>query len=237
MNVLSLSKRRFAGRLRDDAKDAATCNAAAKALGTRYALLALACLLLSAALLPFDVAIAKYCHDGGVSEYLVQLCELSEVFSHGAGASAIILTALVLDHGLLFRDALQLAIASLGSGLACNAGKLFVARARPREIVDWAAATGLDTFVGWTWTTEWSSRVQSFPSAHAATSVGLAAILSVYYPRGRTLFAVFATLACWQRIISLAHYPSDVLVGAGLGLAVVAWQLKSDRYLWVRLAS
>ena len=55
-----------------------------------------------------------------------------------------------------------------------------------------------------------------FPSAHAATAVGLAIALGVLYPRGRWLFIAFAFLAGLQRIEAQAHFASDVLAGAAV---------------------
>ena len=62
--------------------------------------------------------------------------------------------------------------------------------------------------------------MQSFPSAHTATAVGLAIGLSWMYPRGRWLFAVFAALVACQRMQSCAHYLSDTLFGATVGFLV-----------------
>jgi membrane-associated phospholipid phosphatase len=64
--------------------------------------------------------------------------------------------------------------------------------------------------------------VQSFPSAHSATAVGLAIGLSWLYPRGRWLFAAFAGLAILQRLDADAHYCSDVLAGGGVAFVVAA---------------
>jgi membrane-associated phospholipid phosphatase len=67
--------------------------------------------------------------------------------------------------------------------------------------------------------------LQSLPSAHAATAVGLALALAALYPRGRWLFASFAVLAGLQRIEAQAHFASDVLAGAAVGCMVgAAWQ-------------
>ena len=42
------------------------------------------------------------------------------------------------------------------------------------------------------------------------------------YPRGRWMFALFAALAMLQRVDAQAHYCSDVLAGAAIGLALAA---------------
>ena len=54
------------------------------------------------------------------------------------------------------------------------------------------------------------------------TAAGLAAALAWKYPRGRWLFATLAMLGVMQRVATLAHYPSDALLGAALGVAGAA---------------
>jgi len=96
--------------------------------------------------------------------------------------------------------------------------KLCILRIRPCQF----------NFDGPVWTTfnQWfplfgiGSSGQSFPSAHTATAVGLAAALTWLYPRGRLLFPLFAMLVGCQRIASGAHFLSDVLVGAAAGCVV-----------------
>jgi membrane-associated phospholipid phosphatase len=45
----------------------------------------------------------------------------------------------------------------------------------------------------------------------------LAIVLAAFYPRGRWLFPACAALAGLQRVLSEAHFASDVLWGAALG--------------------
>ena len=65
-----------------------------------------------------------------------------------------------------------------------------------------------------------TNKFQSFPSGHTATAVGLAIGLTYVFPRGKYLFAVLAVMASLQRIVSNAHWTSDVLSGAAVGLIV-----------------
>jgi undecaprenyl-diphosphatase len=60
----------------------------------------------------------------------------------------------------------------------------------------------------------------SFPSGHAATSFAGAALLATFVPRLAVQFFVLATLIAWSRVYIGVHYPSDVLAGALIGLAV-----------------
>jgi membrane-associated phospholipid phosphatase len=111
--------------------------------------------------------------------------------------------------------------------LTADVIKLFIARTRP--LATHQTASVADTFVlalpllnSGALKDGYGHHVQSFPSAHAATAVGLAIALSTFYPRGRWLFAVFAALAMLQRLGAQAHYLSDVLAGAAVAFVVAA---------------
>jgi membrane-associated phospholipid phosphatase len=166
---------------------------------------------------PFDGQAAHFCLGGGCPGELDKLFALSEVFGHGTGAFLVILTVWVLDpRG--WRVAAWLAGATYGAGMGANVLKMLVERTRPNAVV--GQIIGWDTFQAWIplWTAGRGG--QSFPSGHMATAVGLAVGLATLYPRGRWLFAAFAVLAGCQRIESGAHFPSDVLWGAAVGLLV-----------------
>jgi len=61
----------------------------------------------------------------------------------------------------------------------------------------------------------------SFPSGHTTTAFALATVLSLWYPRGWWAWGGGAVLVGWSRIVLGSHFPSDVLAGAVLGVAVV----------------
>ena len=65
--------------------------------------------------------------------------------------------------------------------------------------------------------------LQSFPSGHTATAVGLAFGLGWLYPRGRWLFLGFAVLAAFQRVESSAHFVSDTFCGAAIACVIVGF--------------
>jgi membrane-associated phospholipid phosphatase len=61
-------------------------------------------------------------------------------------------------------------------------------------------------------------RYESFPSGHAASDVGMGvALLFVSRPLG-LLTSVYALAVIWARMELNKHYPSDVLVGAIIGI-------------------
>jgi membrane-associated phospholipid phosphatase len=150
------------------------------------------------------------------------------VVGFGASVGLIILTAAILD-GRCWRVGLRLAASSLGAGLVADGIKLLVARQRP-GFVPLDSAGALDTFSTWlpllhreSLPSAYGYAWQSFPSAHCATAAGLAVGLALLYPRGRWLFALFAALACWQRIDAQAHFLSDCLAGAAVGCFIAAF--------------
>jgi undecaprenyl-diphosphatase len=72
-------------------------------------------------------------------------------------------------------------------------------------------------------------RAHSFPSGHTASTFGLVSFLSGEFPKLETLLWVMAMLIGFSRIYVGAHFPADVLFGAGLGylvakIYIVAWQ-------------
>src|SRR5688572_24866594 len=62
----------------------------------------------------------------------------------------------------------------------------------------------------------------SFPSGHACLSFATASGLAVLFPRGAIAFYAVAAALGVERVLEGAHYPSDVVAGAGFGVAA-AW--------------
>ncbi|HEX6701699.1 MAG TPA: phosphatase PAP2 family protein [Gaiellaceae bacterium] len=60
----------------------------------------------------------------------------------------------------------------------------------------------------------------SFPAGHAATACAGAVLLSYVAPRVSPLFVALALAIGFSRVYVGVHYPSDVLGGAAIGLAV-----------------
>jgi undecaprenyl-diphosphatase len=66
----------------------------------------------------------------------------------------------------------------------------------------------------------------SFPSSHAANIFGQATLFTLYYPRIAPWAGLVALLVSFSRLYLGKHYPSDVIVGAMLGVicGVLAWR-------------
>jgi undecaprenyl-diphosphatase len=99
------------------------------------------------------------------------------------------------------------------SGLATDLIKPLVGRLRPKLLFE-DNLYGFDPFrIGYEY--------NSFPSGHATTVFALAAALALFFPRWRMPLAGFATVVGLSRIIVGAHYLSDVMAGAYVGIMTV----------------
>jgi undecaprenyl-diphosphatase len=84
--------------------------------------------------------------------------------------------------------------------------KLFVARARPNDLVQFIWLT---KFVDY-----------SFPSLHAASAFAPVAILDREFPKLKWFWLSFAVLVAFSRLYFGVHYLSDVVAGAFIGYFV-----------------
>jgi membrane-associated phospholipid phosphatase len=58
----------------------------------------------------------------------------------------------------------------------------------------------------------------SFPSGHACLAFATATALSMCIPRWAAAFYAIAAVVAVERVLEGAHYPSDVIAGAGVGV-------------------
>jgi undecaprenyl-diphosphatase len=77
-------------------------------------------------------------------------------------------------------------------------------------------------------------KARSFPSGHVASTFGLVSFLSGEFPKLETLLWVVAILVGFSRIYVGAHFPADILFGAGLGymvakIYVTIWEDRTKR--------
>ena len=110
--------------------------------------------------------------------------------------------------------ALFIFVVVAASGIAADIIKVICGRARPKLLFG-------ENVYGFTWGAT-QADYWSFPSGHATTAAALAAALFLLWPRGLPLYVVAALLVMASRIILDAHYTSDVIVGAVIGMAT-AW--------------
>lgn len=164
-----------------------------------------------------DCPLARWLAAGACPEILREMLEVCEPFGNG-------LMVVLIAAGLFFLDrrkrwALPRLLAGpLLAGLVANLVKMSIMRLRPRHFD--LASDVWASFGHWLPLTGAGSAGQSFPSGHAATAFGLATVLAWLYPRGRWFFFSLAVLVAVQRMACGAHFLSDVLVGAGLGVGL-----------------
>lgn len=216
--------------------------------GRRRRLVAVAIALAAASSLALtcDLDVARWCQAGHIPGEVRRFLNFTEVFAHGMGVGVILLAALALDPSLTANRSadgrpgtlggmrpsgifLRMVAAACAGGIMVDIIKAVVDRVRPRAADLSALGSSLATF-GTTAATGVTSHsdVNSFPSGHAAMAAGLAATLSWRYPRATWLFVALATAAATQRVATSAHYPSDVLMGAALGLVGAAVFLEAS---------
>jgi undecaprenyl-diphosphatase len=101
-----------------------------------------------------------------------------------------------------------LVVIAVSDQASANLFKSLFARARPPYALDNVRLL-VDT-----------TRSFSFPSAHAANAFALASFVSSFYRRTRVWLYAAAALVAYSRVYVGVHYPTDILAGAALGLAV-----------------
>jgi undecaprenyl-diphosphatase len=128
-------------------------------------------------------------------------------------AALFVFYKFIRRHRLAANAALFIFAAVALSGVMINLIKPLVGRLRPKLLFE-AGLYGFDPFrIGYEY--------NSFPSGHATTVFALAAALTLFFPRWRLPLFGFAVVVGLSRIIVGAHYLSDVMGGACIGVTTV----------------
>lgn len=110
-------------------------------------------------------------------------------------------------------QSLFLFVAVALSGIVADIIKIIVARYRPMMLFE-ANLYGFDFFrIG--------HEYNSFPSGHVTTVFSIAAALSLFFPKYRAHFFCYAFIVSISRVVIEAHYVSDVIAGAYIGVTTV----------------
>jgi undecaprenyl-diphosphatase len=115
----------------------------------------------------------------------------------------LVLSAVMVRVGFLFA-----AIAV--PGLFTNIVKHIFGRARP------LVGGSLDPYLFSPFS--WPAAYAGLPSGHAASVFSVLVAFGSLWPRGRTVLWIYALLIAASRVAVTAHYPSDVLAGAAVGV-------------------
>jgi membrane-associated phospholipid phosphatase len=134
-----------------------------------------------------------------------------------AAILALIVAAVMRRFGVLAEESTQLInyslafIASLTMGSAIlHVIKLVLGRRRPRDDME----MGLYGFTPLAFNLDYNS----FPSGHALTICCVAVIFTCVWPLWWPVWFAVAALLAVTRALLTAHFLSDVLIGAGIGL-------------------
>jgi membrane-associated phospholipid phosphatase len=95
-------------------------------------------------------------------------------------------------------------------GLVFTVGKRLVGRARP--FVEGSANPLIYRPLGW------NVEYASLPSGHAIDAFAAAMAIGALWPRARFVLWTYAVLIAVSRVVLRAHFPSDVMVGAVVGV-------------------
>lgn len=160
--------------------------------------------------------------DGGVARALWPVAEivkesvLANVIKDGGHfCFVLILAGLIwLLHPSAWRGAATLILSAIASGIVYILLRWPVGRIRPIKGIDPFSIEpfrqGLDGFL--------NLSNASFPSGHACLAFATAACMAWLLPRWRVQFYGLAALMAAERVAELAHYLSDVVASAGLGI-------------------
>ncbi len=217
---------------------------------------ALPMLVVAAALifvLPRDAAIRAWARSLAFSGDFKRELEALQQFGQ-ASISVIIGLAIILLDRPRRRRVLDWIAGAILLGIAVTVVKGLIGRPRPslQDPTHAAGPFGLyplhqaptGTANGrWLLHNGWTGGydLASMPSRHAAFATLAAVFLSIAYPRLRPIVAMLAVIVASARVITDAHWASDVLVGAALGIAVALpcvrgyWGVRALDWLWVRL--
>jgi undecaprenyl-diphosphatase len=142
----------------------------------------------------------------GAPGWAVPLFYVATVIGAGWGLFALV-------PFLVRKDTRRTTAWCLGAVLATSALtgllKNVFGRVRPCNALGWCAAIDVGPPAG-----------ASFPSGHASGSFAFAAFVAARYPKHAPWVLLYAALVAWSRCVLGVHYPSDVLAGALLGIAI-----------------
>ena len=201
--------------------------------------------------LPRDAQIRAFVQGLRLAGDVKRELETLQQFGQAALSIVIGLAIFALDP-LRRRRLLDWLAGALVLGLCVNLVKAFVGRPRPLLNDATHAAGPLGYYMlssgdtgrqVWRFASGWTSGydLASMPSRHAAFATLACVFLWFVYPRVRVLALVLTLIVCAARVITDAHWASDVIIGAALGLGVALptmrgyWGVRSIDWLWRRL--
>ncbi len=183
-------------------------------------------------------AVGLLCADPHAMPYFAkhqkQIDDLNDVFDPSIAASEIAaIPVALLSAGYIRHDPRQVSTALLAADAYADSAVVDVAlkaitqRERPVDVPPNTPFT--DTFFN---SRQSPISGSGFPSGHATAAFSIATVVAMRYQRHRWVpWAVygFASVISLSRVSTLAHFPSDVFVGAALGTTIARYQTLRPR--------
>jgi membrane-associated phospholipid phosphatase len=173
----------------------------------------------------FDRAIDLWVHHNYSNTWLFQLCTNISYLAKGEFVNIAIVVAflliVIIDPGIKKRWTMDLLYICISVSIAIIIGSAFkflLARYRPIMLFQ-HNVYGLHFF-----SSAWA--LNSTPSGHTLRAFSLLTALSLLYRRFTVVFISVAVLIGASRVAVTAHYPSDVVFGAFIGIVIAVWTYK-----------
>lgn len=122
--------------------------------------------------------------------------------------------ALIAWHPQSWRAAGLLALSAATGGVVYSLLKWLAGRRRPVVIIDPFAFTPFRNG----WSGLFGEPNLSFPSGHTCLAFATAMSMAICLPRWKYAFFAIAAVVGFERVAENAHYLSDVIAGAGVGI-------------------
>lgn len=161
-----------------------------------------------------DRAVAQWVHGAHLynkRDLAIRLLKLPGTFWFALGIAALI----AIFHSRSWRAAAPLLFSGPLVGFAYILMKWSAGRHRPDKII---APFDLHPFARGIVGLIHAESGLSFPSGHAAMAFATAVCLAAAWPRAAGLFFAVAAAVGAERVLENAHYLSDVVAGAGVGV-------------------
>lgn len=198
-------------------------------------------------LFPFDQAITAWVRGLDLRGDPRREMEALQQFGQGAFSLVLAWSVWLLDPPRRRRLLDWLAAALIGL-LATNLLKGLLGRPRPylEEPGLFVGPVGkhpVPSGDGFVLQSAWEATyaLASMPSRHAAFAAIAGVFLSALYPRLTPVCVLLVAIVAFARVATGAHYPSDVALGLGIGLAIARvavpnlWGVRALDWLWLRV--
>jgi len=170
----------------------------------------------------FDRLIDLWIHNNCSNSRLSQVGTYISYLANGdfikLGLAVCFILIIIIDPNLTKRWTRNLLYICISGSIAIIIGegsKYLLGRYRPVMLFE-NDLYGLHFF-----SSEWA--VNSTPSGHTIRAFALLTALSLLYRRFTVVFIAVAVLVGASRVAVTAHYPSDVIFGAFIGIFTAAW--------------